>query len=434
MARTAATYRELGESAWSWTRAQVRDDDGPWLPEYVDGSAAQPLAVERDMLYCGIAGLAPLLRELPLHRDLSADESSLASAVVERLSRESLVSPAPGLYLGRAGHAYALALLGADPAPALASLAGSVGELGWPDPDFTYVTDVVAGTAGIVLAGCLPGGDAGLEVADLGAERLLRTSRPTAAGLEWVMAPEYDAVMPNLSHGTAGASAALAVAGAALGRGDLVDAAVAGTRHLLSLADRDAGGFELPMIIPPQEDRELVTFGWCHGPTGTSVLFSALELAGVDEVDGVTTAQLRAGCVTSILRSGLPERVRPGFWDNDGRCCGTAGVGEMLLDAAQASVDPAYADELLASAVVMADAIADRAITDEQGTRWRFVEHRNDDPLLAPNTSWMQGSAGIAAFLLRLARVLDDGLAAPVVVAPDRWWAVPAEVRAPLAP
>lgn len=41
----------------------------------------------------------------------------------------------------------------------------------------------------------------------------------------------------------------------------------------------------------------------------------------------------------------------------------------------------------------------------------------------------MQGSAGIAAFLLRLARVLDDGLGAPVVVAADRWWAVPAAVR-----
>ena len=30
--------------------------------------------------------------------------------------------------------------------------------------------------------------------------------------------------------------------------------------------------------------------------------------------------------------SGLPARLRPGFWDNDGRCCGTAGVGEVFLD------------------------------------------------------------------------------------------------------
>jgi hypothetical protein len=105
----------------------------------------------------------------------------------------------------------------------------------------------------------------------------------------------------------------------------------------------------------------------------------------------------------------------------------------MLLDAAQDTHNPTYAAHLLESAVAMTDAILDRAITDEQGTRWRFVEHRNDDPLLAPNTSWMQGAAGIAAFLLRLARVLTDGMGATVVAGPDRWWAVPERLRAPLS-
>jgi hypothetical protein len=41
----------------------------------------------------------------------------------------------------------------------------------------------------------------------------------------------------------------------------------------------------------------------------------------------------------------------------------------------------------------------------------------------------MQGAAGIAAFLLRLARVMDNGLGAPVVDCPDQWWAVPAGLR-----
>ena len=41
----------------------------------------------------------------------------------------------------------------------------------------------------------------------------------------------------------------------------------------------------------------------------------------------------------------------------------------------------------------------------------------------------MQGAAGIGAFLLRLARVLDDGRAAPVVDRPDQWWGVPARLR-----
>ena len=58
----------------------------------------------------------------------------------------------------------------------------------------------------------------------------------------------------------------------------------------------------------------------------------------------------------------------------------------------------------------MGDALVERAIRDEAGARWRFVEYRQDPPLLPPGTSWMQGAAGIAAFLLRLARVLEDGL------------------------
>jgi hypothetical protein len=77
----------------------------------------------------------------------------------------------------------------------------------------------------------------------------------------------------------------------------------------------------------------------------------------------------------------------------------------------------------------MADAIVDRAIRGDSGARWRFVEHRADPPLLPPDTSWMQGAAGIGTFLLRLARVLEEGLDAPVVDRPDEWWAVPAQVR-----
>src|SRR6266568_1003210 len=68
-------------------------------------------------------------------------------------------------------------------------------------------------------------------------------------------------------------------------------------------------------------------------------------------------------------------------------------------------------------------------LRDPAGAYWRFTEHRRDPPLLPPGTSWMQGAAGIAAFLLRLARVLEAGPAAPVVDRPDQWWAVPARLR-----
>jgi hypothetical protein len=41
----------------------------------------------------------------------------------------------------------------------------------------------------------------------------------------------------------------------------------------------------------------------------------------------------------------------------------------------------------------------------------------------------MQGVAGIAAYLFRLARVVEDGPDATVVDRPDQWWAVPARLR-----
>jgi hypothetical protein len=77
----------------------------------------------------------------------------------------------------------------------------------------------------------------------------------------------------------------------------------------------------------------------------------------------------------------------------------------------------------------MADALVERAIRDGTTACWRFVEHRQDPPLLPPGTAWMQGAAGIAAFLLRFARTLEDGLTAPVVDRPDQWWAVPDRLR-----
>ncbi|MEV8512171.1 hypothetical protein [Dactylosporangium sp. NPDC051484] len=50
----AATYRELGEAAAAWVLRQVRDRDGPWLPEEITDAEAGdgvPLAPHADVLY-----------------------------------------------------------------------------------------------------------------------------------------------------------------------------------------------------------------------------------------------------------------------------------------------------------------------------------------------------------------------------------------------
>jgi len=291
-------------------------------------------------------------------------------------------------------------------------------------------TDIIAGTAGIVLTAVWAGGVHADAIATTGGEALLRAANRTEAGLDWGMLPEDSSRMPNYSHGTAGVATALAVAGTVLGRSNFVEAAVLGAQHLVEIGSLDDGGFTVPHTIPPaRREVEPVTYTWCHGPAGTSHLFAALSYAGVAAVAGHDVAELRARCLHSILTSGVPQRLRPGFWDNDGRCCGTAGVGDVLLDAAQDSADTARAGMLLAAARTMGDALAERAVRDQDGARWRFVEYRQEPPLLPPGTAWMQGAAGIAAFLFRLARVMDDGREAPVVDRPDEWWAVPARLR-----
>lgn len=434
----AATYRELGEAAWTWTLRQVREDDGPWLPVTVpeDGAATEPPG-DRDSLYDGIAGLAPVLAEVAQSRALSADEQRLADGIVERLAARAGVRAEASLYDGLAGDLTALRLLepGTE-APATRRLHELATADGWPSTrdlvtPGAVVNDVIGGSAGIVLAALWAGGPDAPAVATAGGEALLRAADTTRAGLDWAMTEGYSTRMPNFSHGTAGVAAALAVAGADLGRPDFVAAAVDGAGHLLDIGSLDDGGFAVPHSLPVSSwYAEPVTYTWCHGPTGTSLLFAALARAGVDQVDGHDVDGLRARCLHSVVTSGLPHRLRPGFWDNDGRCCGTAGVGDVLLDAAQDSGDRERSADLLASAVVMGDALVERALVDADGARWRFVEHRAEPPLLPPGTGWMQGSAGIAAFLLRLARVLEQGLTAAVVDRPDQWWAVPPALRA----
>ena len=424
--------------AWAWVLDQVRVQDGPWLPEVVPGDDGPGGPGEdRDSLYAGVGGLAPVLAEIGQYRPLTDLEEGLAAGVVARLCAVAPARTEPSLYLGLGGDVTALRLL----APGVERVAlrrlhdlmtpGGWNTLEGAGPGLASpLTDLVLGNAGVVLAAIWSGDELAEDIATTGGQSLLRMADRTEAGLDWGMSPGFSARMPNYSHGTAGVATALAVAGVALGRADFVTAAGQGAQHLLAVGSLDDDGFVVPHTLPySSRDVEPVTYTWCHGPAGTSLLFAALAHAGVDEVAGFDVTTLRRRCLHSILAAGVPRRLRPGFWDNDGRCCGTAGVGDVLLDAAQDDHNQPRAAGLLQAARMMGDALIERAVRDEAGARWQFVEHRHDPPLLPPGTSWMQGAAGIAAFLLRLARVIQDGLDAAVVDRPDQWWAIPARLR-----
>ena len=436
MAHSVDVYRDLAERSWAWVVSQVRSgDEGLWLPE-------QPAQTEPGDypfgMHSGVGGLAHVLAEIRLTRPLTAGEQGLAVGIADTLVRRI---PDETEYDYFDGLVSTIGILTELDAPGADVAVARLRELATPDgwqPSWIGApgavpegrcNDATLGTASVLLGAVwarrydVPGA---AELAAQAADLLLSEGEERDLGIYWPFIPlrflmADDVQMPNWSHGQAGIAGTLAAAGVALDRPDLVEAARRGGEHLLSLGDTGDGGLRLPHRIPGKEDLDTFTYTWCHGPAGTSLLFAALALAEVDAVAGRTPYDWERACLASLRASGIPERAYPGFWDNDGRCCGTAGVGDVVVNVWQRHGH----DDDLAFAITLADAIVDRAVADGDHAYWRFIEHRNDDPLLPPGVGWMQGAAGISAYLFRLVRVLEQGRSADAVARMDTWWALP---------
>lgn len=433
-----ATYREVAEEAWRWVLAQVRyDDAGPWIPAAVTDEPGEP-TWDRDGMHSGIGGLAHVLAEIRESRPWTEDEAGLVDAIAERVRSQVETQTDVTFFDGLVSTIGVLTVLEAPGTDlAVARLRELATPDGWPQTAITgpryvegaRVNDLTLGTAGVLLGAVWAdrhGATGARALASTAADVLLAEAEPRPTGTNWSFVPERfvagdpGSQMPNLSHGLAGIAAALALAGAELGRADLVDAAASGAEHLVTLAEPGSDGFVVARTVPPVPDMDAVTWTWCHGPTGTSLLFLALEHAGVPDVAGRPPTTWHRACLHATRTSGIPARLHPGFWDNDGRCCGTAGVCEVFLDSWHRGGDP----DDLAFAVELADTLVERAVRDDAGARWRFIEHRNDEPLLPPGVGWMQGAAGIAASLFHASRVAEDGTAARPVARMDTWWAL----------
>ncbi|MFL6140621.1 MAG: lanthionine synthetase LanC family protein [Labedaea sp.] len=436
--RTAQTYRGVADAAWRWVLDQVRWSDGPWIPESVVEPEISEVPDYRDGMHSGVGGLAHVLAEIRLDRRWTAEERTVAAAIAERVGGRIATEIDYSFFDGLVSTIGVLTALGVpgteDAVHRLMALRRSDG---WPQtavgpPRFlpgARVSDVVLGTAGVLLAalwarrtGVPDAGELGGQAADV----LIAELEQVPTGVNWHWVPhrfhaEPARQMPNFSHGLAGIAATLALAGTELDRPDLTRAAAQGAAHLVTLGHPVGRGFVVPRTVPRNPDSDAVTYTWCQGPTGTSLLFLALDLAGVDDVAGEPPLVWHRRCLHSVRTSGLPARLHPGFWDNDGRCCGTAGVGEVFLDSWQRAGN----EDDLEFALRLADTLVERAVLDGSRAYWRFIEHREPEPLLPPGVGWMQGAAGIAAFLFRVSRVVRDGRNAAPVPRMDTWWALP---------
>lgn len=278
--------------------------------------------------------------------------------------------------------------------------------------EWDNVTDIISGSSGLglfLLQASTETGDASL--ADLAAQagrRLIELGRPEAGGLKWAMSPDFARLMPNFSHGTAGVSYFLATLYQRTKEKAFLDAALAGARYLTAVAKTDGDGC---LVFHNEPDgRDLYYLGWCHGPAGTARLFERLfEATG----DG-TWREWLARSARSLTGSGIPEKPAPGFWNNVGICCGSAGVADFLLDVHRRTGDKAA----LALARRLTSDLLARSTRDGEGTKWVQAEHRVRPDFLQAQTGLMQGASGIGLWLLRL-DAFDQGRPRAIVLPDD---------------
>lgn len=405
----ARRYLEAAVSAGDWLeRAAVDTPEGPAWPIL----PGQPDTITPS-LYGSGAGVALFFAELA---------AATGEVRYGELARQAarFVSLWPmngqdGLYTGYAGRVLAVARVAealedvglAESASGMTGLLLTRAEVAgaglewpaWPDGRGPW-WELYHGSAGIALVLEEVGERDSAVSAGL---RLAELAVPAEAGCWWRSRPDDTKPAPNIAHGTAGIAYTLASLALATGEEIFASSALDGAAYLLSVARTEAD--TIAVHHHEGDGRDLYTLGFCSGPPGLGCLFVRLhQLTG--DPEWLRWAQRAA---RTVMTSGLPARLRPGFWDNVAQCCGSAGVADYCLGLYGLTAD----QELLDFAVLVLDDVLDRAVVDETGMRWHNVEHTVDPPELPAQTGWMQGAAGIGASLLRAQRVLTASPSGP---------------------
>ena len=387
----------VGRSARSEQATVLAHGAAEWL---LHGDAA---ASEDSSLYRGQAGVLLALKEAA---EQVGDERC-ARAVAN--GADALGARVDGLedcslYFGLAGLAGTLRSLGLDEAAdrAVRHIRDRFDGERWSD-----MFELLSGNAGIAL-GALWADD--LDLAVLAVTPYLITADRTEHGVNWPVRPS-PARSHHLAHGTLGIVYALAAVGQAAGREDLIEMALAGAADVVGRSEAGPDGFLVPHSDPPHRPEliERYSFGWCNGPAGDAQVFRLLARVTEDSI----WTDLMDRCWRTVTRSGLPDRIRPGFWDNNGRCCGTAGVLALACDRiVERGDDFDFSD-------ILVDDLTARATIDHNGARWSNHEYRVTPPVLAPLPGWAMGNAGILRELLRYARLKETGVDGYAVQWPD---------------
>ena len=264
--------------------------------------------------------------------------------------------------------------------------------------EWTAVTDIISGSAGTGLYLLHAGREWKMPhataLAVRAGKRLIELGQSEAGGTKWAMSPSMARLMPNFSHGTAGIAYFLARLYEETKDRAFLDSAIAGARYLQAVARTDGDVCLIFHHEPEADGKDLFYLGYCHGPAGTARLWYQLAKVTGDEAWMEWVHKSARG----VMKSGIPEQQTPGFWNNVGQCCGSAGVAEFFLNLHQLTGSKDY----LTFAERMTKQLLSSGTRDERGLFWVHAEHRVRPKEVTAQTGWMQGAAGIGGWLLRL--------------------------------
>ncbi len=314
--------------------------------------------------------------------------------------------------------------------------------IGWVEPmpfsDITGFTgdreifDVSVGAAGAALAFLTLHEHSGtpqpLDSAVSVGNRLLEVGEHTESGTRWGLMSDipYPFTAPNFAHGGAGVGYLFTRLYQTTDDRRFLDAALDAARYVVSRM-HPVGEGSLVCHTEEQHPPEFY-LGQCHGPAGTARLFSLLADVTGDPVHREPIASMIRG-----MRSlGAPEQRSWGWWNNHGRCCGDAGLGDAALllgnthtaaaaDAAAQNLAPetewqASLNELAARC---AGVVESRSSAEHGGRSWLQAEHRSRPRFVQTQTGFMQGASGIASFLVHYATAGTASAAASRIRLPD---------------
>jgi lantibiotic modifying enzyme len=392
-------------TAGRWIRSAAADDGrGRHWRANPDPGGRSARSGQPGSLYAGVAGIVLFFLELAAatgHEAYLEDATAGARYLAETWRDE----PDLSLYHGLTGMVFALAEAGwatGDERFEVAARAGAdrvvrslrrTGDgVGWTgDP-------AQRGDGGIILGLLHAAGILGVsEYEEIAVEAAARVAAQVVPGHRFGKdgCPDLpmDAVTPGFLSGTSGTAFLLARLYGVTRDRRFLDAARRGADFVRTVSTVNGEHVLVPHHVP--QGRNLHYLGLCSGSAGVARMFYELYRVTGDQGDLDWVRRLAAG----VVRSGVPHRQTPGFWNVACQCCGAAGLLELFVGLWAATGEESH---LAFARTIAGDLIGRATGHDGAGYRWYQAYRRLRPWEVTADTGYMVGAAGIGSALLHL--------------------------------